>query len=81
MNMLPQNQTHPDVVAQMMQRAIRSEVERIIEEESKAAGERVVKRIKERTAEIAAIVLGKFTMERFENKLVIAVDFGAELRK
>lgn len=51
------------------------EVKRITDEEAKAAGVRVEKRVRERTAEIAATVLTRMNMQRFGTELRISVNF------
>lgn len=64
----------------VVQRALISEIERIIEEEAKLAAERTEKRVREKTAEVAAIVFERLTFEGFGSQLKITVDFDS-LRK
>lgn len=64
-----------DSLCRSIQKAIASETERIIADEAQEAGRRVERRVKEMTAQIAANVLEKFQMQRFENELRISVYF------
>ena len=56
-------------------KAINDEISKIIEEEAVEAGKRVEKRVKERTAQIAANVLTQFSFERSGQALRIEVFF------
>ncbi len=66
-----------DNVPELIRKAVMAEVELISKEEIKLAQERIEKRVKERTVEIACATLNHFTMERFQNELVIRVKFEA----
>lgn len=56
-------------------RAIKSEIEKIIESEAKEAAKRVETRIRESIGSIAAKVLQHFTFNQFGTELRITVDF------
>jgi len=67
--------TEMDRFTSAIRGAIHKQVEDIIAEEAKAAGERVEKRVRGMVAEIAATLLTKFELFNRGQKLVIEVDF------
>ncbi len=62
-------------VGDAVQRALQGEVEKIVAEEAVEASKRVEKRVRARTAEIAATVLQRMSLNYEGNQLVIKVDF------
>lgn len=71
-----------DTITAALHRAIKAEIEAIIEKESKDIALRVEKRVRESVGSIAATCLEHFSFERLGNHLVIKVDFdGTKLDK
>lgn len=64
-----------DGITSAIQKAIKAEVESIVEQEAKAAAVRVEKRVGEQVGSIAATCLEHFSFERMGNHLQIVVDF------
>lgn len=64
-----------DDLAKSIQKALNSEIERVVREEAAAAATRAERRVREMTTAFAATVLQRFDMEFFGNKLVVKVDF------
>lgn len=53
--------------------AMRAEVERIVDEEAAAAGERVMQRVRGQVAQLATVVLNQYNISRQRDELVITV--------
>jgi hypothetical protein len=60
---------------QMIQEAVKAEIETVVAEEAEVAKRMVEKRVREQTAQIAARVLKHMTFERYGQTLRIEVDF------
>lgn len=65
----------PDVLSDLIRRAVERETENIVASEATEAARRVEKRIRAKTAEICATVLRRMNMEWSGNQLRITVDF------
>ena len=63
------------MIEQAIKNAITAETAKIVEDEAKAAAERVEKRVRGMVAEIAATVITRMSMERRGDQLVILMDF------
>lgn len=60
----------------LIQRAIQAEIEKIVAEEAEAAAKRTEARVKSMTAQIAATVCQRMSMELYDgNHLKIIVEF------
>lgn len=62
-----------NTLEQCIHKAINIEVEKIVAEESELAAERVKKRVKERTAELAVHVMRQMDLQRYQDRLVITI--------
>lgn len=60
---------------QVISNALKSQIERIVEEEAKEAAKRVEDRVRGSTGDIAARVLNHFSMEKYGSDIRITVHF------
>lgn len=65
-------------IEDQIRKAITCEIEKAIAEEAAEAGKRVERRVRERTAAIASVVLDKWTFERMGSTLKIIVDIRSD---
>jgi hypothetical protein len=71
-----ENQTKPSPgIVSAVRKALQGEIDFIVDQEAKAAGERTEKRVRERTAQIAATILQRMDMSYNGNELIIRVEF------
>jgi hypothetical protein len=59
---------------------LKVEVDRIVAEEAHKAAENVERLVREKTAQIAARVVEKMSVDTLGRELVIRIDFGSALR-
>lgn len=66
---------HSDPISRAIWTALVKETERIVDEEAKAAADRVQGRVRDRVGSIVSKVAQHFTFEYGQSQIVIRVDF------